>query len=111
MSSVPVPCTGGGTSPRVRPGNMSGTDVARYLHAGDEAAHCRQDPGGRRFVPSGPHPHRADTACATRHRTFFLILQRITMATPKWFDADVYMDNKLAQLKAQDPEEIGRAHV
>ena len=26
------------------------------------------------------------------------------MATPKWFDADVYMDNKLAQLKAQDPE-------
>lgn len=26
------------------------------------------------------------------------------MATSKWFDADVYMDNKLAQLKAQDPE-------
>lgn len=26
--------------PAVRPDNMSGTDVARYLHAGDEAAHC-----------------------------------------------------------------------
>lgn len=48
MSSVPVPCTGGGTFPRVRPDNMSGTDVARYLHAGDEAAHCRRDPGGLR---------------------------------------------------------------
>ena len=54
--------------PAVRPDNMSGTDVARYLHAGDEAAHCRRDPGGRRFVPSGPHPHRADAACATRHK-------------------------------------------
>lgn len=37
MSSVPMPCTGGGTFPCVRPDNMSGTDVARYLHAGDEA--------------------------------------------------------------------------
>lgn len=26
------------------------------------------------------------------------------MATPKWFDADVYMQNKLAQLKAQEPD-------
>lgn len=26
------------------------------------------------------------------------------MATPKWFDANVYMQNKLAQLKAQDPD-------
>lgn len=26
------------------------------------------------------------------------------MANPKWFDADVYMQNKLVQLKAQDPE-------
>lgn len=104
VSSVPVPCTGGGTSPRVRPGNMSGTDVARYLHAGDEAARCRRDPGGRRFVPSGPHPHRADAGCADRHKTFFLILRRITMATPKWFDANAYMQNKLAQLKAQEPD-------
>lgn len=48
VSSVPVPCTGGGTFPCVRPDNMSGTDVARYLHAGDEAAHCRRDPGGQR---------------------------------------------------------------
>lgn len=77
VSSVPVPCTGGGTSPRVRPDNMSGTDVARYLHAGDEAARCRRDPGGQRFVPSGPHPHRADTTCATRHKNLFVILRRI----------------------------------
>lgn len=26
------------------------------------------------------------------------------MATPKWFDADAYMQNKLAQLKAQEPD-------
>jgi hypothetical protein len=26
------------------------------------------------------------------------------MATPKWFDANVYMQNKLAQLKAQEPD-------
>lgn len=26
------------------------------------------------------------------------------MATPKWFDTDVYMQNKLAQLKAQEPD-------
>ena len=26
------------------------------------------------------------------------------MANPKWFDADVYMQNKLAQLKAQEPD-------
>lgn len=26
------------------------------------------------------------------------------MATPKWFDANAYMQNKLAQLKAQDPD-------
>lgn len=77
VSSVPVPCTGGGTSPRVRPDNMSGTDVARYLHAGDEAARCRRDPGGQRFVPSGPHPHRAYAGCADRHATFFVILRRI----------------------------------
>ena len=34
--------------PAVRLDNMSGTDVARYLHAGDEVAHCRRDPGGQR---------------------------------------------------------------
>lgn len=77
VPSVPVPCTGGGTFPCVRPDNMSGTDVARYLHAGDEAARCRRDPGGQRFVPSGPHPHRADAGCANRHATFFVILRRI----------------------------------
>lgn len=26
------------------------------------------------------------------------------MATPKWFDANAYMQNKLAQLKAQEPD-------
>lgn len=26
------------------------------------------------------------------------------MATPKWFDADVYMQNKLAQMQASDPD-------
>lgn len=25
------------------------------------------------------------------------------MATPKWFDADVYMQNKLVQMQASDP--------
>ncbi len=63
--------------PRRAAGQQSGTDVARYLHAGDEAAHCRRDPGGQRFVPSGPHPHRADATCATRHKNLFVILRRI----------------------------------
>lgn len=29
------------------------------------------------------------------------------MATPKWFDANAYMQNKLAQLKAQEPDLAG----
>ena len=102
MSSVPVPCTGGGTSPRVRPGNMSGTDVARYLHAGDEAAHCYRDQGSQRFVPSGPHSHRVDAACAQGTKPF-TIRRRITMANPTWFDETFYLNGKLAQLKAVDP--------
>lgn len=72
VSSVPVPCTGGGTSPpcgrTTCPGpTWLGTSMlVTRPHAG------RRDPGGQRFVPSGPHPHRADAGCADRHATFFL---------------------------------------
>ncbi len=82
--------------PAVRPDNMSGTDVARYLHAGDEAAHCRRDPGGWR-------PYRVDATCAQGTKPF-TILRRITMANPTWFDETFYLNDKLAQLKAVDPK-------